>query len=461
MQEQAKKLAYKVVFISDLHLGSNKTAASYLFEFLNSLDCDVLEELWLVGDVIGGWEHQNAKQQPLPEMERRVIDALNYIVSRGISVKFMPGNHDEKLRPLLEALKNRKSKTLFPDNVFFTNEGEFNLKAPYPMRLKVNHGDQYDPKLFKKSYFTPVVYSVSAIYDGIVWANRRLDRVTVKTMGIHTNIDRAIKTSFKKSMVKVFPRKGPTRGIEETEFDGELFGHIHIPGIQIHEKNGRKVFLINSGDWVENASAIVMHDRAAPPEVIDYKAERKKLGHVMPPASTDAYPAHLAAMRPITDRQVRLLHRLWPARNRSRQFESLQRSIRNLERNKAFKEILEGMDARLSRNALEDDDRRNLSEILKHHRFFANPRKRQNLKALFKRAAEGRELSNRQQAFLKRALDKMQKDVAKKIAKREAAILKRKAKLDFIHVAALRKNGGDVRGKPRFWRRRAIPRPMP
>ena len=105
---------YQTVFVSDFHLGSNKTASPYLYEFLSHIDYTKLKELYLVGDVVGGWEHQNNTQQPLPEMERRILDIINYAADRGVKVHFIPGNHDEKLRPVLPVLQNRKSNRLCP-----------------------------------------------------------------------------------------------------------------------------------------------------------------------------------------------------------------------------------------------------------------------------------------------------------------------------------------------------------
>jgi UDP-2,3-diacylglucosamine pyrophosphatase LpxH len=53
---------FNTVFVSDLHLGSGKTATPYLYEFLKHLDFTQLKSLYLVGDVVGGWEMQSRRQ---------------------------------------------------------------------------------------------------------------------------------------------------------------------------------------------------------------------------------------------------------------------------------------------------------------------------------------------------------------------------------------------------------------
>ena len=65
---------YHSLFISDIHLGSGTTAAPYLYEFLSHLDYTALQKLYLVGDIIDGWEHQGGRQKSFPEMERRILD---------------------------------------------------------------------------------------------------------------------------------------------------------------------------------------------------------------------------------------------------------------------------------------------------------------------------------------------------------------------------------------------------
>jgi UDP-2,3-diacylglucosamine pyrophosphatase LpxH len=42
----------------------------------------------------------------------------------------------------------------------------------------------------------------------------------------------------------------------EKKYDYVICGHIHQPGIQVVENSGGKVVYMNSGDWVENMTAL-------------------------------------------------------------------------------------------------------------------------------------------------------------------------------------------------------------
>lgn len=321
MNKDLAVFRYKTVFISDLHLGSGKTAAPYLYEFLSHLDFDTLKDLYLVGDIIGGWEHQNNRQQPLPEMERRILDVLNFAAAKGVHVHFLPGNHDEKLRPLLPQLQGRRGLKTFDRSIEFTNESFYSTGGNTPRRIKIVHGDQHDPDLFVKPWFKPITFMTSAIYDGMVNLNYHASNVLYKNFGMHVSFAKALKNAFKRSISFLFSHDSVLRGLRDEAFDGVLMGHTHMAGIQEFNEAGRKSYLINCGDWVESATAAVVQPDGGLPEILHYKLEREKRGFGALPEPEDPHPAYFADFRQQTDRQVRMMHRLWPARNRSKHFE--------------------------------------------------------------------------------------------------------------------------------------------
>lgn len=321
MNKDIAVFRYRTVFISDLHLGSGKTAAPYLYEFLGHLDFDTLKDLYLVGDIIGGWEHQNNRQQPLSEMERRILDVLNFAASKGVHVHFLPGNHDEKLRPLLPQLQGRRGFKTFGRNIEFINETFYSTSGDKGLRIKIVHGDQHDPDLFVKPWFKPVTFMTSAVYDGMVNVNYHVSNTLYKNFGMHVSFAKALKNAFKRSISFLFSHESVLRGLRDESFDGVLMGHTHMAGIQEFDERGRQSYLINCGDWVESATAAVVGPEGGLPQILHYKTEREKRGFGALPELEDAHPTYFAAFRAQTDRQVRMMHRLWPARNRSKHFE--------------------------------------------------------------------------------------------------------------------------------------------
>lgn len=318
---------YQTLFLSDLHLGSDKTAAPYLYEFLTHLDFKTLKTIYLVGDVVGGWERQGEKQHALPEMEKRILDVLNYAADQGITVHFLPGNHDEKLRPMLDKLQNRRSNKTFAKSVEFSNETFYETEGPDKKRIKIVHGDQHDPDLFVKPWFRPITFLTSAAYDLMVKVNYDVSDFMYQRFGYHVSFAKPLKNSFKSVIGYFFSHDSLLNGLRETGYDGILMGHTHMAGTKEFDTNGRKSYLINDGDWVESSTAAYVDNPAELPKIINYKSEREKLGFGDLPDVDDEHPACFAAMRGRTMRQVRLMHRMWPGRNRTKVFKEYTHAL--------------------------------------------------------------------------------------------------------------------------------------
>ena len=87
---------YRTLWISDLHLGTPGCQAKALLDFLKHTEC---ETLFLVGDIIDGW--QLRRQWYWPQAHNDVIQKLLRKARRGTRVIFVPGNHDEFARKYL------------------------------------------------------------------------------------------------------------------------------------------------------------------------------------------------------------------------------------------------------------------------------------------------------------------------------------------------------------------------
>src|SRR5215475_5731875 len=83
----------RTVWISDVHLGTPGCQAGALLDFLKAIDC---ETLFLVGDIIDGW--QLRRSWYWPQAHNDVIQKLLRKVRKGTRVIFVPGNHDEFAR---------------------------------------------------------------------------------------------------------------------------------------------------------------------------------------------------------------------------------------------------------------------------------------------------------------------------------------------------------------------------
>ncbi len=152
-------LSCDALFISDLHLGSNQCEAGHLAAFL---ECIRPRQLFLVGDIIDLQAIRfNAnvdadfltdlidsllareddpltnetllKAQLLRASHRRVLERFQGLHRDGVTITYIPGNHDAYLRR--HAGLERPGFAIRRQDVYCTPTGQ---------RLLVRHGDEYD-----------------------------------------------------------------------------------------------------------------------------------------------------------------------------------------------------------------------------------------------------------------------------------------------------------------------------
>jgi len=427
---------YTALFISDLHLGSNKTATPYLYEFLKHVDFSTLEQLYLVGDVIGGWEHQAGKPQPFPEMERRVLDILNYAAASGVKVHLLPGNHDEKLRPVLADLRARADFSVFHENVIFENESFYETRGPDKKRLKIVHGDQHDPDLFVKPWFKPITHLTSSAYDLMVKLNYHASDFMYKHFGRHVSFAKNLKQAFKSTINFFFSHDALLKGLEDTDFDGVLMGHTHMPGVQKFEHKGRVSYLINDGDWVESATAAYVDNPKELPKVLNYKTLREEMGFGDLPDAGDAHPAHFAAFRAQTNRQVALVHTLWPARDRDRVLGEFNEAAKRIVQYRQSGATLRGALAEMNATGrLTEAARTHLGEALADTKSGSYKNQKTGLRDIFNRCAADTPLAEEDLMFAKTVLREFATRSDRKLRKHEGLLESAARRLDYIPSA--------------------------
>src|SRR3979490_2777378 len=84
---------FRALFISDVHLGAKGCQAERLLDFLRDHDADVI---YLVGDIVDGWQLKNGWYWPQPHND--VLQKLLRRARKGARLVYIPGNHDEFLR---------------------------------------------------------------------------------------------------------------------------------------------------------------------------------------------------------------------------------------------------------------------------------------------------------------------------------------------------------------------------
>ena len=226
---------YENVFISDIHLGTRGCQAAKLLEFLRTVSC---KKLFLVGDIIDGW--QLKKRRYWPEEHKAVINEFLRIAKTGTEVIFITGNHDEFLRD-------------YADFCFgaFTLTDEYAFESKRGDRYLVIHGDRFDVITSCARWvavFGDVGYNALLRLNLLVnWA-RKLFNLP------YFSVSKYIKSKVKKAVNFISDFElNVSRECIKQGYDGAICGHIHQAAIEHHES----FIYMNCGDWVESCTALI------------------------------------------------------------------------------------------------------------------------------------------------------------------------------------------------------------
>ncbi|MGL4514473.1 MAG: UDP-2,3-diacylglucosamine diphosphatase [Lacipirellulaceae bacterium] len=227
------------LFISDVHLGCKHSQAADLAELLERVEP---LNLYIVGDFIDGWKLKRRWRWD-PQYDR-LLQRILELKRGGTKVFYTPGNHDEFLRP------------------FVANFGvveicdRFVHRAADGRRYLVMHGDQFD-RVEQNHQWLSLVASYA--YDALLTANWWGNRLRGKQHDPYAFCG-ALKRRVKRLVSHVSEFESLlVKSAREASCDGIICGHVHAPRIvELQE-----VAYLNTGDWVENCTALVEKEDGA------------------------------------------------------------------------------------------------------------------------------------------------------------------------------------------------------
>ena len=231
-----KKRKVEVVVLSDVHLGTFGCHAKELMNYLSSVKPKILV---LNGDIIDIWQFRKSY---FPKQHLRVIRKILDLASKGTKVYYITGNHDELLRK-------------FSDTVM----GNFTILDKLVLELDekkawIFHGDVFDVSVQHSKWIAKLG---GLGYDYLILLNRFVNWCLSKMGREPYSFSKKIKASVKKAVKHIsdFETTATDLAIEKN-YDYVICGHIHEPKIlEKTNKNGSTLYL-NSGDWVENLTAL-------------------------------------------------------------------------------------------------------------------------------------------------------------------------------------------------------------
>lgn len=225
---------YKLVVISDLHLGMSDCKPKKMLSFLDNLKTDLLI---LNGDII---DFDAMKRGSKWKKKHTSVLMKLLEISKTTEVIYLRGNHDNEIKDLYEFTLS---------NIKFSNEYIYETKNE---KVLIFHGDIVD-NLSKWKFLTQLG---SIGYDIFLRLNTWYNNIR-ELFGLpYYSISKIVKEKFKEVVSFINNYEMNACDYAKTKgCDSVMCGHIHIPSIK--EINGMKYY--NSGDWVENFSAIVLN----------------------------------------------------------------------------------------------------------------------------------------------------------------------------------------------------------
>jgi UDP-2,3-diacylglucosamine pyrophosphatase LpxH len=226
-----------VVVISDIHLGTYGCRAKELLNYLRSIQPDMLI---LNGDIIDGWQFN---KRFFPSLHMQVVKELMQFVSNGTRVVYITGNHDEMLRKYTDLHMGSFSLT---DKLVL----EIDQKMTW-----IFHGDVFDNTTQGSARLIAKLGSNG--YGMLILFNRFVNALLGFLGKEKVSISKKVMQGVNKAIAKVNDLEQIASALAiKKKYDYVICGHIHHPEIKTIENDDGKVVYLNSGDWVENMTAL-------------------------------------------------------------------------------------------------------------------------------------------------------------------------------------------------------------
>lgn len=236
-QDAGAIMQYRALWISDVHLGSRHAQARALLEFLRGVEC---RHLYLVGDIVDGWELRRRWQWD-PDANT-VVQKILRMNRKETRVTYLYGNHDEFMEGF--AGLSLGGVQLMERTIHVTADGR---------RLLVLHGHQLDGLV----HFNRLLERVgSRAYDWILDLNLHFNRVRRRLGFGYWSVASYLKLQAKSAVQYVTQfEEGMCRLAATSRVDGIICGHIHRAEMRVIDG----MTYMNCGDWVESCTALAEH----------------------------------------------------------------------------------------------------------------------------------------------------------------------------------------------------------
>jgi UDP-2,3-diacylglucosamine pyrophosphatase LpxH len=199
--------------------------------------------LILNGDIIDGWQFRKSY---FPDEHMKVVRRIMKLMMQGTQIYYLTGNHDEVLRRFSDM---EAGNFQLRDKLLLEIDGK---------KMWFFHGDVFDVTM----RFSKVIAKLGGFgYDLLIRINSLVNFISQSLGRGKISLSKRIKDSVKSAIkfVSDFEITATDLAIENG-YDYVVCGHIHRPNIQKFSTEKGSVVYMNSGDWIENLTALEYHN---------------------------------------------------------------------------------------------------------------------------------------------------------------------------------------------------------
>jgi UDP-2,3-diacylglucosamine pyrophosphatase LpxH len=268
MQQKKRKL--EILVLSDVHLGTYGCHAKQLLSYLKTIKPKTVV---LNGDIIDIWQFN---KRYWPKSHMKIVKYVMEWMSKGVKIYYVTGNHDEMLRRFCGF-----------------KMGSFQIVNKVVLPLADNktawffHGDIFDVTMQHSKWLA----KLGAIgYDTLILINMFSNFISEKIFKKgKLSFSKKIKNSVKSAVKFIDNFETTAAGIGiSNKYDYVICGHIHQPEIKEITNHHGSIMYLNSGDWIENLTALEYNDG----KWVIYKYDEEAMVREFPGEEEESEPSN-------------------------------------------------------------------------------------------------------------------------------------------------------------------------
>jgi UDP-2,3-diacylglucosamine pyrophosphatase LpxH len=178
----------------------------------------------------------------------QIVKQITKLLGKGTKIYYVTGNHDELLRKFVGFRLG---------NLRIVNKVLLNLDG---RKAWIFHGDVFDVTMQYSKWLTKLG---GHSYDALIVLNRMVNFISEKMGYGKISLSKKIKNNVKSAVkfINKFEDTVADIGISNG-YQYAICGHIHQPEIREMKTAKGEITYLNSGDWVENLTALEYNDKA-------------------------------------------------------------------------------------------------------------------------------------------------------------------------------------------------------